>query len=65
MCFTYPGGSRGVPPLTDLCGRVGSLPKNLRPEASEASSEPKILSFRRFLGPSDFAGLKRPGGSPS
>ena len=36
MYFTCPGGPGRVPPLTNLTGRVGPLPKNLRPEASEA-----------------------------
>ena len=36
MYFTCLGGSGGVPPLTKLTPRVGPLPKNLRPEASEA-----------------------------
>ena len=37
MCFTCPGGSGGVPPLTTLWRRVGPLPKHLRAQASEAS----------------------------
>ena len=38
MCtyFACPGGPGRVPPLTKLSGRVGPLPTNLRPEASEA-----------------------------
>ena len=57
--FTCPGGSRGVQPLTNLSGRVGPLPKNLRPEASEALrlAEARVLrvlearggSFARVL----------------
>ena len=46
MYFTCPGGSCGVGCLTNLTPRVGPLPKNLRPAASEVSSEPKIRSFR-------------------
>ena len=56
MC---PGGSRRVQFLTDLSARVGPLPKNLRPEASEALrlAEARVLrvlearggSFARVL----------------
>ena len=54
MYFTCLGGSRGVQPLTNLRSRVGPLPKNLRPEASEALrlAEARVLRV-----------LEAPGGS--
>ena len=56
MCtyFTCPGGSGGVHILTNLRPRVGPLPKNLRPEASEALrlAEARVLRV-----------LEAPGGS--
>ena len=50
-CFTCPGGSGGVPALTKLCRRVGPLPKNLRPEASEAwrLAEARVLRVLEAL----------------
>ena len=52
MYFTCPGGSGGVPPLTKLRNRVGPLPKNLRPEASEALrlAEARVLRVLEALG---------------
>ena len=49
MC---PGGSGRVQPLTNLRGRVGPLPKNLRPEASEALrlAEARVLRVLEALG---------------
>ena len=49
MC---PGGSRRVQPLTNLSARVGPLPKNLRPEASEALrlAEARVLRVLEALG---------------
>ena len=56
MCayLTCPGGSGGVQPLTKLRGRVGPLPKNLRPEASESLrlAEARVLRVLEVLGSS-------------
>ena len=60
MYFTCPGGSGAVQPLTTLCGRVGPLPKNLRPEASEALrlAEARVLRALEARG-SSFARVLR------
>ena len=50
--FYMPERLQGVPPLTTLTSRVGPLPKNLRPEASEALrlAEARVLRVLEALG---------------
>ena len=52
MYFTCPGGSGRVQLLTNLSGRVGPLPKNLRLEASEVLrlAEACVLRVLEALG---------------
>ena len=62
MYFTCPGGSGGVQVLTTLTGRVGSLPKNLRLEASEALrlAEACVLRVVEVLGGSFVCAVRAP-----
>ena len=45
MYFTCPGGSGRVQLLTKLTPRVGPLPKNLRPSASDAWEAPLYVFY--------------------